>query len=165
MYFTAVAANLTGAASAQSGEDPREVLGMLISAFQNCGPPQAYQVLSPQLFNLIAAQTGGSGCYAPIRGAGPVTGMQVIQSQNYPIGPVYLIRVTHQAGPADWFIGFNRSTGRVEYLSFQAAQPGTTIETGPSPGAGGPSPSDSPTPPPPPGDDPDGCSLYPAMCQ
>lgn len=101
--------------------DPRPILNNLIFAFQNCGPPQNYQVLSPWLTQTIAQQTGGTGCYSFMAGAGQVTGMQVTSTKEFPIGPLYSIRVFHVAGPVDWLIGFNRITGKVEYLNYQAA--------------------------------------------
>lgn len=156
---TAIAFLMSKSASAQF--DPRQPLNILIAAFQRCGPPQAYQMLSPYLFQVVAQQTGGRGCYQEIASAGPVTQMQVIQSQQFPIGPLYVIRVDHSSGiKADWFVGFNRVTGQVEYLNFQNAQSITpTIERGPSPTEGGPS-----TPPVDRGGSGEGCDLYPAMC-
>lgn len=174
VMFLATLAAPTGA-NAQ-GFDPRPVLHSLISAFQNCGPPQAYQVLSPQLFQLIAAQTNGQGCYPQIRAAGPVQNMQVIDQRQFPIGPLYVVRVFHPNFAVDWFIGFNQFTSRVEYLSFQAAQgQPPTVATGPTTPIGGqPSGGGGGGQPPPSGGQPpgggggsggDGCDLYPAMCQ
>src|SRR5690348_11489019 len=71
------------------GFDPRPVLGQLITAFQNCGPPAVYQMLSPQLFLTIAQQTGGQGCYQQIRAAGPIQNMQILDQRQFPIGPLY----------------------------------------------------------------------------
>lgn len=146
--------------------DPRQPLAILISAFQMCGPPQAYSLLAPQLFNGVYQTTGGTGCYQDIAGAGPVSGMQMLGAQDFPIGPLYLIRVSHQSGAvADWFIGFNRLTGQVEFLRYQAPQqsgPPPSINTGPSGGGSGPSPAPSPAPTP--GGNNDGCDLYPTMC-
>lgn len=143
--------------------DPRQPLSVLIAAFQNCGPSSAYQMLGPYLFQIIAQQTGGSGCYPQIARAGPITDMQIVQGQQFPVGPLYVIRVQHSSGVrADWFIGFNQVTGQVEYLSFQPVQgPPPTIAAGPSPSSGGPS-----TPPPVDGSagNGEGCELYPAMC-
>jgi hypothetical protein len=115
------------------GFDPRPSLNTLISAFQRCGPPAAYQMLSPYLFTLIAQQTGGAGCYSFIAQAGPVTSMEVIDSREFPVGPVFAIRVTHAQGPVDWFIGFNRATGRIEYLSYQNVTSNAlpSVRTGP----------------------------------
>jgi hypothetical protein len=138
--------------------DPRLPLGQLISAFQMCGPPQVYQMLSQQLFILVAQQTGGRGCYPQIAQAGPVTGMEILSQQQFPTGPLYIIRVTYQAGAAaDWFIGFNQHDGKIESLTFQPAQ------AHPEPK---PEPKPRPTPPPDPveGSGGDGCDLYPAMC-
>lgn len=107
--------------------DPRPALSTLISAFQQCGPPQAYQLLSPYLFSLVAQQTGGRGCYAPMAAAGVVTKMEVIDHALFPAGPLYIVRVTHVAGPVDWFIGFDQTSSKVIYLTFQS------VTTGPSP--------------------------------
>ncbi len=155
------------------GLDPRPILGRMISAFQNCGPPQAYQMLSPQLFQLIAQQTGGAGCYPQIQAAGPVQGMQVIDQRQFPIGPLYVIRVTHPSATADWFMGLNQFTSKIEYLSFQSAGAQTpTISTGPTGPAGGSGGSRGGS-----GGGTGsggggsgsgggaGCDLYPAMCQ
>jgi hypothetical protein len=104
--------------------DPRPSLSILVSAFQRCGPPQAYQLLSPYLFSLVAQQTSGQGCYPAIAAAGPITGMQVIDSATFPAGPLYVVRVTHAAGPVDWFIGFDRISSKVIYLTFQSVTNG-----------------------------------------
>lgn len=157
---TALGCIATRDARAQ-GADPRQVLGMLISAFQNCGPPDAYQWLGPQLYQTVYMQTNGSGCYGAIRQAGPITSMQIMSQQQFPAGPIYQIRVMHTGAVADWFIGISQFTGRVEYLNYQAAQQGTPapdIRTGPAPD-GGPSPAPGPD-----ADSDDGCSLYPSMC-
>jgi hypothetical protein len=114
--------------------DPRPSLANIISAFQSCGPPQAYAVLAPYLFQVVAQQTGGAGCYSFIAAAGPVVRMEIIDSRMFPVGPLYIVRVTHSAGVvADWFIGFNQATGQIEYLSYQAATGNVrpTVETGP----------------------------------
>lgn len=157
--------------------DPRQPLAILISAFQNCGPPQSYSLLAPNLFGAVYQETSGTGCYSGIQGAGPITGMQMLGAQDFPIGPLYLIRVTHSSGAvADWFVGFNRNTGQVEYLRFQAPQTGQTpsITTGPSPTGSGPSPVPAPQPTGGGGGTGGGgsggsgsgagCELYPVMC-
>lgn len=153
----------------QAQFDPRQPLLQLISAFQNCGPPQIYQMLSPQLFQLVAQQTNGMGCYAFIRQAGPILNMEVIEQQMFPVGPMYAIRVTHQAGPVDWYIGFSQASSRVEALTFKAATASAPPPEISNPGPTSPSPSGrtggQPTPrtPDDSGDDSD-CELYPAMC-
>lgn len=158
-------ASLLASSSAWSqGFDPRVPLGELIQALQNCGPPAVYRMLSPQLFMLIAQQTGGRGCYPEIQSAGPVQGMQVIDEKMYPLGPVYVIRVTHTAGSVDWFIGFNQTTGRVELLTFQpAASSPPNVADGPQDDHKGGNPTQHPGGGPPQGSK-DGCDLYPAMC-
>jgi hypothetical protein len=162
--------------------DPRVPLGLLIQAFQNCGPPAVYQMLSPQLWQLVYVQTGGSGCFAQIRAAGPVQAMQVLDQQVLPNGTVWVVRVVHLTGATvDWFIGINR-LGKVEVLTFQNPQQAApSVATGPVLPLGGgiptaPAPA-TPTPvspaPSPPAQPPTGgggntnagCALYPAMCQ
>jgi hypothetical protein len=150
--------------------NPTVILGEMISAFQNCGPPQAYQMLAPQLFQIISLQTGNAGCYPQIRAAGPVQNMQIIGQQMFPIGPLYIIRVQHPSVTVDWFIGLNQFTGQIQFLTFQpAAATMPTIATGPTPSGGGsaqsapaPAPSaptqSAPTPA------PSTCSLYAGMC-
>jgi len=155
------ASNLSLPAKAQ-GFDPRPALGALISAFQNCGPPATYQMLSPELLNIVAQQTGNTGCYMAIRAAGPVTNMQVIDQKMFPAGPLYVIRVYHQGTIVDWFMGINTAMNKVAYLTFQApqnGQPAPTVSGGPTAPSGG-----SPPPPPSPSPTSDGCSLYPDMC-
>ncbi len=147
--------------------DPRPSLLSIINAFQNCGPPQAYQILSPQLFQAIAMQTNGKGCYPAIRQAGPITSMQMLQSQDFPIGPLFMIRVQHPQAVADWYIGFNRMNGRIEYLNFQPAQGSAIPDIGRPPTGPIPHPTPTPgtTPGPAPGPDAsEGCRAYPAMC-
>jgi hypothetical protein len=147
--------------------DPRGPLLQLIQAFQVCGPPQVFQMLSPSLYEQVVLQTSNTGCYPQIRQAGPVVDAQVIGQQNFPVGPVFMVRVAHQSGQMDWFIGFNSFTGKVELLSYQPAANATSIESGPSSRSKGP--SSTPRSPSPQssgeGDSDDGCKLYPAMCQ
>jgi hypothetical protein len=147
--------------------DPRRVLSILVSAFQQCGPPEAYQLLSPDLFTLVAQQTGGRGCYGSMAAAGAVTSMEVIDSAMFPAGPLYIVRVTHVAGPVDWFIGFDKFSSKVIYLTFQS------VTTGPSPslaeGADQSANLGVVKPPPRAYDQPDdselaSCKKFPQMC-
>jgi len=174
LSFLMSASVLPTAASAQ-GFDPRVPLAQIVQAFQICGPPAVYQMLSPQLFQIVAAQTGGRGCYVDIAAAGAITGMQVIDQREFPVGPVYAIRVTHQSGAsADWFVGFNRSTGRIEMLTYQnvfAQNPLPSVLNGPTnPLGGSTNPGNrQPIDPKPPAPDTSkqsqGCNLYPDMCK
>ena len=117
----------TWQADAQQQFDPRPVLSTLITAFQQCGPPQAYTLLSPFLFTLVSQQTNNMGCYAAMAAAGRITDMQVIDSAMFPAGPLYIVRVTHVAGsPVDWFIGFDKFSSQVIYLTFQSGSPGSS---------------------------------------
>ena len=155
--------------------DPKPVLKSVIEAFQHCGPPAAYQVLSPNLWSIVWQQTGGTGCYGPIAAAGPVTKLEVIDSKTFPLGPLYVVRVYHGDVPADWFVGFNQATGKIEYLTFQSVAPGLkpTVTQGPDPaktlGGSGPKP---PEPDPKPKPDPkpnltaieEACAKFPVMC-
>lgn len=144
--------------------NPVQILHSLIQAFQNCGPPYVYQVLSPQLFQSIFAQTGGLGCYAGLQQLGPVVGSQVVGQQPYPSGPIYTVKVQHSAGYRTvWLIGVSNFTQKVEALSFNFDNTQAPLDTPrpqpiPSPQ---PKPDPSPSPPPAPSD---GCKLYPAMC-
>lgn len=148
--------------SAHAQMTPESALTTLISAFQNCGPPQAYQLLEPHLFQLVAQQTNGMGCYQQIAAAGHVTGVSRQQSMQLPDGMMYLIRVQHSSQVAvDWFVGINSFSGRVAFLSYQPASQRVDINRGPDP-------TDSTkidTAPPPPASGEDGCDVYPAMCQ
>lgn len=162
----AVALSVIASPSEAQSFDPTPTLQQVISAFQVCGPPQVFQAFSPQLFQAVFAQTGGSGCYRDIALAGAVVSAQVVDQRMFPVGPLYLIRVRHQTGAvADWFIGFNQFTSKIEFLNYQTAAVQTpTVGTGPTAPTSGPSPTPLPTPTPATGQG-DGCDLYPAMCQ
>jgi hypothetical protein len=165
--------------------DPRVPLGQLIQAFQNCMPSPAYGMMGPQLYQVVWAQTGGSGCYPMIRNAGPVQNMQIIDQRQLPNGWVYAIRVVHlNGGAVDWFIGINKFTRKVDYLNYQTAQAtlpsvSTGVVNGGQivPPAGGSMPPNSggtmpaggdggnSTPAPaPPAKKRDECDMFPAMC-
>jgi hypothetical protein len=132
-------------------------------------------MLSPQLFQLVAQQTNRTGCYQFMRAAGSVTNMQVVEQQQFPVGPMYAIRVTHQTGPVDWYIGFNQFTNRVEALTFKAVSrtapapdidnPGLTSPRQGTRTGGQPTPRTQPTTSNGDEDTEDGCRLYPAMCR
>ncbi len=147
---------MCGPARAQPVFDPRQPLAVLIQAFQQCVPSPAFQMLAPLLWNMIFQQTGGSGCYPQIRGAGLIMSMQVTDSRQLPLGPVYAIRVSHAggqtsaAGQVDWFIGFNQYNGKIEYLNFQnvIADQTPSIAVGPSQQANIIAPNPQPTPAP-----------------
>jgi hypothetical protein len=150
--------------------DPKPILSALLQAFRNCGPPLVYQTLGVQLFQNIFMQTGGTGCYLVIQSAGPVVGMETTGVQNFPAGPVFSVRVSHQGGTkADWFIGLSNFSGKVEYLDFQTAQSTTPVTPQSLPqhqsGDGGNIPN--PTPP---GSTSanqvptKGCEMFPSMC-
>lgn len=157
---------LAAATAAESKDiDPEDSLRNIITAFQRCGPPEAYQALSPSVFQAVAQQTGGSGCYAPIAAAGPIQDVELIEEREFPVGPLYVMRVTHQSGPpADWFIGFNNTTGKIEYLTFQAVVGGksSSIAKGPDPNSGGIAKPKVVKPPPP--TTSEACKKFPVMC-
>lgn len=164
----------SGSAKAQGS--PEQLLYYVISAFQNCGPPQVYQSLSPQLYQQVFLQTQGSGCYFQIQQAGPVQQIVLIGSRDFPVGRLFQLRVSHPNTTVDWFMGVNHLTGQIDFLNFQNLVPGTpapTIATGPTPDGGpSPMPANQPTPAPSTGSEPsptttpvDGCDIYPAMCE
>lgn len=158
---TALSSGLLVTTAQAQQPDARQVLASIISAFQNCGPPQAFQWLGAQLYQTVFLQTGGTGCYPQIRQAGPISNIEIMSQQQFPAGPLYQLRVQHPSITVDWFMGVSQFTGRIEYLNYQAAQggPPPKIETGPNPD-GGPSPAPNPEP----GQKDDGCALYPSMC-
>lgn len=153
----------------QAPPDPRQALSILLGAFQNCGPPQAFQILGVQLFQMISMQTGGSGCYPQLQQLGSPTNFQVTGQQQLPAGPVYAVRVQHQTNQAtDWYIGISQHTGKVEYLNFQitpSSAPPPRVGTGPAPNPPSASGGSPPSTQPPTAASSDGCRLYPAMCQ
>ena len=77
---------------------PEPLLGSLIAAFQNCGPPPAFQVLGPSIFQTIWMQTNGSGCYAAVQQLGQLRQIEVLQRGQLPAGPVYLMRSRYVNG-------------------------------------------------------------------
>ncbi len=156
--IVATALYLSGASGSPAWaqfSDPRGYLGTLIQAFQNCGPSTAYQGLSPQLWQYIAMQTAGLGCYQAVRSLGQVTASTVESQVMMPVGPLYSVRVEHSGGiQSIWQIGFNRTSGQTEYLYWQPAQTdrGEKLqETKPLPKPGR--------------ETLDGCVIYEVMCK
>lgn len=139
--FMSAGGEIAHAQGYDSDTDPKPTLRRLINAFRNCGPPHAYQILSPQLFQTISMQTGGMGCFPQITAAGSITSMNVEDVEELPAGPIFTVRVSHQSGVvADWFIGFSNFTGKVEYLTFVGASPNApapTVKDGPQGGNSG----------------------------
>ncbi|MTH66039.1 hypothetical protein [Paracoccus shanxieyensis] len=112
-----IALSIPTASNAQS--QPDKILASLISAFQKCGPPEAYQVLEQNVFNIIASQTGGMGCYQAIAVAGPAIDMDLIDQKDHNDGTMSLYRARHAGGNIiDWTIGIRPSTGKVYFISF-----------------------------------------------
>jgi hypothetical protein len=99
-----------------SGFDPVRVLEGLVLAFQNCGPVDAYSILSPTVFDAVRVETGSTGCYPQIQAAGQIIGMQLISALQRNEGPLYRIRVFHAAAISDWVIGIDTKTARVDSL-------------------------------------------------
>lgn len=167
--------SLSAPSAAKAQGSPEQYLFQVISAFQNCGPPQVYQALSPQLYQQVFVQTQGSGCYFQIQQAGPVQNIVMVGSQNFPVGRMFQLRVSHPNTTVDWFMGVNHITGQIDYLNYQnlvVGSPAPTIETGPVPDGGpSPAPTIETAPVPDDGSNPaptstsaDGCDIYPAMC-
>lgn len=102
--------------SGDSGVNPVRVLEGLVLAFQNCGPVDAYSILSPTVFDAVRVQTGSTGCYPQIQAAGPIAGMQLISALQRNEGPLYRIRVFHAAAISDWVLGIDTKTARVDNL-------------------------------------------------
>jgi hypothetical protein len=176
MFFCLIAA-VGGAATpaaAQPGGDPRPMLFQLIAAFQQGGAQPAFQSLSPAMYQTVWSETGGRGFYPLLAQLGLVTGGTVHGRQEFPVGPVYAVRVQHQFGASDWYIGFNRLTNRIEYFASQPAvsnQPEPRLDTPPPPRIDAPPPRQEPrdtpakTPPSKPTESTAGCDLYPTMCK
>ena len=121
---------------------------------------------------MVFQQTGGTGYYVTIAQLGQVTGAQVYGRQEFPVGPVYAVRVNHQYGAVDWYIGFNRATNVIEYIASQAApvgQPLPQVQTPPPPPSTSPVSTPAPAAPavqaPPAAKSGEGCDLYPTMCK
>jgi len=175
LAFTLAIGSVT-AAPAQVEPDPKQTLLTLTAAFQVGGPQPAFQWFSPSVFQLVYLQTGGSGRYPAIAQLGAATGAQVYGRQEFPVGPVFAVRVQHQVGAVDWYIGFNRVTNQIEYISSQMATGGPPqIAAPPIPTNNPPqvqtpaaapaqTPAAGPRPPAPGGPQSEACKLYPAMC-
>jgi hypothetical protein len=175
LLFCLVAA-VVGAATlvaAQPGGDPRPILFQLVAAFQRGGPQPVFQRLSPAMYQLVWSQTGGSGFYLTMAQLGPVINGTVHGRQDFPVGPVYTVRVQHQFGATDWYIGFNRFTNVIEYIGSHPAgthEPEPRLDA-PPPRIDAPpprrEPRDIPRDPPPSKstESAAGCDLYPTMCK
>ena len=155
---------------ALSDQDPEAVLLVFITALQVCGPPQAYQLLSPSLFALLAAQTGNSGCSPLIQNLGPLQAIKELDSVDYPAGPVKVYCATHMFGAASWQIGVSRWTQRVEMLSVNPIPlPCPDRTTGPPVTNGNNSQliknSQQTTGVPPPPPPSKGCLMFPDLCK
>lgn len=145
------------AALAQSGGlEPRRTLSTLIAAFQNCGPAIAYQMLGLQAFQIVFQQTGGTGCYPAVRQLGPVQQIEIVNTTQYPVGPFYTLRVTHQSGDKSyWQLGLGTATNKVEHISvfnYEPPAPPIVDEKGKSAGHAGKEASE-------------GCLMYKVMCE
>lgn len=106
-----------------SAQDPADVLRILIPTFQNCGPTQNYTLLGQMVFQAVAMQTNGAGCYPQLQVLGPLQDLEELSSVELPAGPVKTYRATHANGTIYWQIGISRFTQKVEWLTVNAVRP------------------------------------------
>jgi hypothetical protein len=109
-------------------ETERQTLMQLISAFQNCGPPQTYFLLGNFVYQTVYQQTGGTGCYPTLQLLGSLLAVRKISCIQFPAGPVTTFEATHQNGRVVWQIGISKVTDHVEWLSFQMGGVGVADE-------------------------------------
>lgn len=122
LICASVTVSVSNADAQQLGYE--QSLRTLIPALQHCGPPQAYQILGPQIFNLISAQTGGMGCFQQLQPLGGISDIEELSSVDLPAGPVKTMKVTHSNGMETyWQIGISQFTNKVEFLNFNFVRP------------------------------------------
>lgn len=95
---------------------PEHVLKELIAQVQTGTPDASF--IGPQLWQMIAAQTGNSGVYPSLVKLGAVQDVDVIAQRNLPAGPMYSMKAIHKGGESTWLLGISRVSRKVEYASF-----------------------------------------------
>lgn len=141
--------------------DPRQILASVIQQLQTGTPNPGWY--GPQVWGVIAAQTGNSGYYPQLASLGPVSSVNLVSSQGLPGGAIFQMVANHQYGHSAWFIGIGNLSNRIEYANFNV---GNSLPSNPVPNPT-PSPTPTPTPTPTPpttGSPDDSCSLYPNLC-
>jgi hypothetical protein len=162
------------APTAQAQFDPRAVLQGMIAQLQTGRlDPNWY---GPQLWQVMAMQTGGTGIYPQLVALGPVQNIAVMQQNPLPGGIVYNLAAQHAAGISNWLIGIGSMSRRIEYAEAQFVPAGGLPGglpggAGPPPGLGNPSPSPAPgasgpsnPAPVPPSSASDACRRFPNLC-
>lgn len=145
--------------------DPRRVLAAVILQVQTGTPNPAWYGM--ELWQTIAAQTGGTGVYPQLRQLGVVRDVRVTQQQALPQGWLYAMTATHEHGQSTWMLGISNITSRIEYASFNVGVASVPLP-GPAPAPPStPGPAPGPAPGPTPGPSKDGseaCKKFPNLC-
>lgn len=108
-----------------SNGSPDKVLLELIAQVQT-GTPDA-SLIGPQLWQIIAAQTGNSGIYPLLVQLGRVKSVDVIAQRDLPAGPIYSLKATHTGGESHWLLGISNVSRKIEYASFGVNSPSAPI--------------------------------------
>jgi hypothetical protein len=103
-------------AAARAQPDPRPVLTQMIMQLQTGTPNPTWYGL--ELWQTMAAQTGGTGVYLALVQLGAVTSVTVNQQTPLPAGALYSMTATHQNGTSTWTLGISALTRRIEYANF-----------------------------------------------
>jgi hypothetical protein len=95
---------------------PIPLLSSVITQLQEGRPDST--MFGDQLLRTIGEQTHNTGRYDVLAALGPVTQINLAQSQDYPNGRLYSLQAQHSNGLSVWTLGINSISRRVEYANF-----------------------------------------------
>lgn len=148
---------------AQAQVDPRAILWEVIRQLQTGNPNPTWY--GPQLWQVIAMQTGNSGIYPQLAQLGVVSTIDITQQQQLPQGVIYSMTAHHQGGTSSWNFGINTFTNRIEYANFNIGQPLPLPSVPGNPQPPNPTtPLDPSDPKPAPGPGSSSCQKFPDLC-
>jgi hypothetical protein len=163
-------------APARAQFDPRVILSGMIQQLQQGRPDPSWY--GPQLWQLMAMETGGSGVYPVLAALGQVRDIAVLQQNPLPGGFVYVMTAQHVGGVSHWMLGIGTASRRIEYAQAQfvpeGGLPGGPPGRAPAPPPGGlgnpapqpapPGPSNAPPRLAPPTSQSEACRRFPNLC-
>jgi hypothetical protein len=149
-------------------QNPSTTMANVINNLQRGG--MNWSKFYPGVYNVIYAQTNGSGVYPQLTQLGPILSVVQLSGFQLPQGYFYYFRSFFGAGSVDWQIAADNG-GNILQLAFEPS--GQSYEPPSPPISSHPAPTSAPTPAPvdtggtppvSPTTQDDACKLYPSLC-
>lgn len=96
-------------------DDYRDIAVKFVQDAANGKPDKA--LIADQLWDIIQAQTNGTGKYQVLNDLGAMSGLDVLNQNHFPQGSTFTIKTTHANGSMVWGVAYNRLQGKIDWAN------------------------------------------------